>query len=77
MFPGALVTTGVLRDLPSFQFRKDDVVVASFPKAGVFSFSPFLLSPFCYHYSFISSTINYCAFVMILSLPLSLSDIHT
>ena len=35
-FPGQIVQSGVLQELPEFEFREDDVLVASFPKTGQF-----------------------------------------
>ncbi|XP_071534692.1 sulfotransferase 1B1-like isoform X1 [Panulirus ornatus] len=34
VFPGHIVMTGVFNEIPKFQFRPDDVIVASYPKTG-------------------------------------------
>lgn len=34
IFPGQLVMSGVFKELPDFQFRSSDVIVASYPKCG-------------------------------------------
>ncbi|XP_045597113.2 sulfotransferase 1E1 [Procambarus clarkii] len=34
VFPGQIVMSGVFQELPKFQFKSDDIIVASYPKAG-------------------------------------------
>ncbi|KAB7504294.1 Sulfotransferase family cytosolic 1B member 1 [Armadillidium nasatum] len=34
IFPGEIILSGILQELPKFQFRENDVIVASFPKSG-------------------------------------------
>lgn len=34
VFPGKLILSGVFKELPHFEFRPDDIIVASYPKTG-------------------------------------------
>ncbi|CAL4160489.1 unnamed protein product, partial [Meganyctiphanes norvegica] len=34
VFPGKLILSGVFKELPQFEFRPDDILVASYPKTG-------------------------------------------